>query len=207
MTALTFPPASLRSAPTDPTLTALMTYSLQPGETVLLQTQANVDEAIMVTTARIIIVKGPTRRSGPAHSGRYFPLDSITAIRTAGWLGVSFLAVITVDTLRERIPLFDRWRCSFGVTFSDKQLGNAVASYLRAVVAHIADQKRITLLNAPLQPIIPTVGIAIAGGEQFYLQAPAVYYAEHSYTDYTGGWQGFSFRAVPPLPEFCLARI
>lgn len=196
MMALAFLPANLRSAPTDPTLTALMTSALQPGETVLLQTQTSVDEAIMVTTARTIIVKGPTRRSDPAHSGRYFPLDSITAVRTAGWFGVSFLAVITVDTVRESIPLFDRWRCTFGVTFTDKQLGNAVASYLRAVIAHIADQKRTALLNAPLQPIIPTVGIAIAAGEQFYLQTPAVYYAEHAYTDYTSGWQGFSFRVM-----------
>jgi len=173
-----------------------MTHVLQPGEIILLQTQTNVDEAIMVTTARIIIVKGPTRRPDPSHSGRYFPLDSVIGIQTRGWFGVGFLAIITADTAREWIPWADRWRCSFGVTFANKHLGNTVASYLRALLAHLAEQRRLALLNAPLQPIIPTVGVAAGAGEQFYMQVPAVYYAQHSYTDYVGGWQGMSFRVM-----------
>jgi len=196
MLAAGFPPATLPPAPLDPLLAALMASAVQPGEVVLLETQTNADEGLVVTNARVIIVKGPSRRPDAQHSGRYFPLDSIARIKTAWWFGIHFLAIITPDTTREPTPFVKRWRCSFGVTFADTHLGNAVTEYLQALLNHLAQRRQLALLNAPLQPIVPTGGIAVAAGEEFYLEVPAVYYARHGYTEWAGGSQGMSFRVM-----------
>lgn len=65
-----------------PPLDVMLQQTLQPGEQMTLCLLTNVDEGFAVTTARAIVLKGPTRSATGRPLGRYFPLSDIERLIT-----------------------------------------------------------------------------------------------------------------------------
>src|SRR5581483_11180869 len=177
-------------APLEPELDAMLRSALIAAEAVYLRVQSAPGEAIVLTQFRVIVLKAARRSSTGKAFGRFFALDEIVRFDCRGWLGVDFIAVITRVTQRDQIPAWNRWKCTFGVTFSSG-LGAATAGYLRSLEAWLAGERRAALLNGPLPTVTP-VGVAVHGGEAFHIQVPAVYYEEKAIREYSGGYSGVS---------------
>ena len=197
MTASSYAPFPGAIRELDANLSTLLRSTVQPTEGLLLGSQTNVDEGIVVTRSRVIILKGPTRSTSGKPSCRFYLLSAITGIRVLSFMGApNFIGILTEQSKNTVIPLMNRWRCDFGVTFDRSSLCREVGDYVNGLVNLLNEDRRQALLSAPLQPIRPTTTIVLQQSEEFYFECPAVSYAEHSYTAYQGGTQGVSLRIM-----------
>ena len=155
-----------------------------------MKVQAAPAEAMVLTSTRIIVLKGATRGHQGKAYGRFFRIDEIVRFERRGWPQTNFIAVITPDTMNEKIPLFSSWKCSFGTTFAGS-LGSATWHYLDSLMQWLMNQRRIALLSGPL-PLVRPMGVATQPGEQFHIQVPATYFEEKAVRRYAGGSAGFS---------------
>jgi hypothetical protein len=187
-----FPPASFSQSHTslEPELEAMLQKTVAPNEAIFLKVQSAPGEAMVLTQMRIIILKGAKQDPAGRGYGRFFRLDEILRFEYRGWIRINFIAVITRDTEREKIPSFSPWKCSFGTTFVGS-LGSSTAGYLKVLERWLADQRRNALLHGALPTITP-IGVATQPGEQFYVQVPATYYEEKSVRQWTSGSTGVS---------------
>jgi hypothetical protein len=177
-----------------PELEALRKHAVQPGESISLCLQTTPHEALIVTSARIIIFKDRTKTTNGRDGGRYFPLASVQRLEPHdAFLGGS-IVIITPDTANELRP-FNLSKCSFAVTFQDRRLRDQALS-LAATEIHqeqlAAIQARVRGHLAPI--VIP--GVFAQAGETFYFSSTTSLYAEHTYREYTGASQGISFRIM-----------
>jgi hypothetical protein len=175
-------------------LDVMLRSALIPGETARLRVQAAAGEALVMTQRRLIVLKGAQWSTNRRAFGRYFALDEIIRFERRGFFGTSFVAVITSDTIHERIPVWNRQRCSFGVTFSGGS-GTPTFRHLEQVERWLAAQRRFTMLNGPLPTVTP-VGIAVDGGERFHLQVAARYLQEKTVREWAAGSSGVSVPIV-----------
>jgi hypothetical protein len=168
----------------------MLVSALVAGETVYLRVQCAPGEAIVLTQLRVIILKAARRAAPGSGFGRFFALSEIVRFEYRGWLRTSFIAVITRGTQQERIPTWNRSRCTFGATFTDR-LGLLTAQYLRELETWLQSQRRAALLYGSL-PVVTPVGVALQAGEEFHVQVPAAYFEEKSVRQYSGGSAGVS---------------
>jgi len=168
----------------------MLRSALVSGEVVYLRVQAAPGEAIVLTQNRVIVLKGAACSDNGKPFGRYFALDEIVRFDYRGWFATTFIAVITRITEQEQIPLWNRRRCTFGVTFTGG-LGNQTARYLRQLEAWLVSLRRNALLTGALATVTP-VGVAVQPGESFYIQVPATYFEEKSVREFSGGTSGVS---------------
>ena len=182
-----FPVASFAGAQVqlEPELEAMLSKTLTQGEAVYLKVQGNPAEALVVTRYRIIILKGAQRGQGGKPYGRFFTLENIIRFDCKGRFRTDFIAIITPETQRENIPIFNLWKCSFGITFSNDS-GRSTAHYLSQLEQWINSQRRHSIIAAPLQPINP-LGIVHQSNELFFLQIAATYFEEKPVKKYTSG--------------------
>jgi hypothetical protein len=187
-----FPIASFAQSITalEPELEAMLQKTLGPSETLYFKIQAAPAEALVLTTTRIIVLKGAQRGQNGQAYGRFFRVDEINRFEYRGWPRTTFIAVITKQTALERIPAFALWKCTFGVTISGS-LGSSTATYLQGLEQWLAAERRYTLVNGPLAVIQP-LNLAVQPGEIFHLQVAATYYEEKAVRQYVGGSSGVS---------------
>lgn len=194
---LNIPQASFPGAmgPLEPDLASVLQTALQPAsEQILLQVQAAPGQALIATTARIIIVKGPHLSGMGKPVGRTFPWRVLEQIETRAIFFRRSIAVVTPDTRKEQRPS-DLARCSFAVTFSSGTLFAQTREYLNGALQQLFQAQRTAYINGPLVAIqVP--GVISLPGERFFLSSDAVLFAEHAFRQWQGGMQGVSFRVM-----------
>lgn len=178
----------------EPELDAMLNSALTAGEDVRLSVQSAPGEALVVTRLRVLVLKGAARSTTGRGFGRYFAFDEIVRFERRGLLGTNFVAVVTPATQLEPIPLFARWRCTFGVTFAGTS-GGPTSDYLRDLEGWLIARRRTLLLYGALPTILP-VGVAVQRGESFHLQGPATYFEEKTIRQYSGRSSGISVPVV-----------
>lgn len=194
---LNIPPASFPGAtgPLDPDIAALLQTALQPAnEHVLMQVQASPGQAIIATSARIIVLKTAQLSGMGKPVGRAFPWHVIEQIEARSFLFRRSITVLTTDTRKEQRPN-DLANCSFAVTFSSGTLFAQTRDYLNGAILQCAQAQKAAYVNGPLVPInVP--GVVPLQGERFFLTSDAVLFAEHTFRQWQGGMQGVSFRVM-----------
>jgi hypothetical protein len=174
----------------EPELEAMLQKTLLSGESMLMKVQAAPAEAMVLTSTRVIVLKGAKRGQQRTAYGRFFRIDEIVRFAKRGWPQTTFIAVMTPDTMNEKIPMFALWKCSYGTTFTGI-LGSTTWQYLDSLMRWLTDQRRSALLTGSL-PAIRPVGVATQPGEQFHIQVPATYFEEKAVRQYVSGWAGVS---------------
>jgi hypothetical protein len=177
-----------------PDLEKLAASTLQPSETVLIRALSNQDEALIVTSVRVIILKGASKTQNKQAVGRYFPLDNILYLESRRSLFGGFIAFITNATAQESRPLFMS-KCSFAVSYKNGKLQSDVHSYLQSILDHVFASKQQAVAQGSLTPIT-VAGVLPQRNEQFYFTVAATLFAERTYREFVGGSQGVSFRIM-----------
>lgn len=180
----------------EPTMDALRQRALTSNEATLLQVLTNPGEALIVTDARVIILKDASKSGSSKPVGRYFALTELQSVRgNRGFLFGGNLVFITNQTATEVVPR-DLSRCSFAVTFRDSTLWQNVKAYIDTVLAAVVHAQANAVANGALRPI-SVANVIARQREAFYYESTAIMYAERTRRVYQGGTQGMSFRVMP----------
>ena len=179
----------------EPELSPMLQGAMQPAnEQLLLQMQTAAGEALIATTARVLILKSAANTTSGKATGRFFPWAGIDSFDGFAMFWRRSLTVVTSATRAETRP-GNMAFCTFGVSFAASQPYHDALAYLRGALDTGRQIQKAAALNGPLTQItIPN--IIPLSGERFFFSTDAVLFAEHTYRKWRGGIQGVSFRVV-----------
>ena len=174
----------------DNELEAMLRTTLMPHESVIFKVQGAAAEALILTSTRIIVLKGAAKAPNGRAYGRFFRIDEILRFEYRGWPKTTFIATITQETAKEPILTFALARCSFGIVLPG-EVGTTVAKYLRLLETWLHAERRYALLQGQMPGIRPS-SVVPEVGELFYFEAAATYFEERSVRQHTGTSSGVS---------------